>query len=129
MTMRFAWCLSGSLILAIAGCGESSDRLAFSGNVTVAGLPVTGAIRFIPVENGPMATTGIDNGRYQFTNVTGPLPGDYSVMIESLPATVKKGATAEIVIPQEWKVKRRIEAGVEFETDFSLEHVSETVAE
>ncbi len=129
MMMRFVGCLSGGLILVLAGCGESTNRLAFSGNVTVAGQPVTGAIRFSPVEAGPMAMTGIDNGKYQFTSETGPIPGDYDVVIESLPATVKKGATAEVVVPQEWKVTRRIEAGVEFETDFSLEPASETVAE
>ena len=106
------------VLSALAGCGESSGRIAFSGSVTAAGLPVTGEIRFSPVETGPMATTSIDNGVYQFTSENGPFPGDYDVIIESVPAAAKKGASAESVVPLEWKLTHHIDAGSQQDTNF-----------
>ena len=46
-----------------------------------------------------MATTSIDSGEYHFTSENGPLPGDHDVIIESVPAAAKKGASAEAVLP------------------------------
>jgi len=113
----------------VPGCGESSGRVAFSGSVTVSGLPVTGEIRFSPVETGPMATTSINKGEYHFTSENGPLPDDYDVIIECLPAAAKKGAFAESFVPLVWKLKRRIEAGTEIESNFFLDPMSVTESE
>ncbi|HRA87583.1 MAG TPA: hypothetical protein PK992_05935 [Planctomycetaceae bacterium] len=123
--LLMCWVLPFMLI----GCGESSGRVAFSGNVTVSGTPLTGEIRCLPDAKGPMATTKIDNGAYQFTSETGPLPGEYTVIIESVPAAAKKGATAEPVVPLEWKLTRRIEAGSKNEADFMLDPGAAIISE
>jgi hypothetical protein len=122
--VRFALFNCCLVLCAVPGCGDSSGRVAFSGNVTVSGLPVTGEIRFSPVEAGPMATTTIENGEYHFTSENGPLPGDYDVIIESVPAAAKKGATAESVVPLRWKLRRSINARSKFDSSFALEPMS-----
>jgi hypothetical protein len=127
--VRFHFIVCSGVIVGLIGCGESTGRMAFSGNVTVSGQPITGAIRYSPVDRGPMATASIENGKYRFTSETGPVPGDYDVIIESKPAIVKKGAAAEVITPQEWKVTRRVEAGSKIDADFSLEPVLESVAD
>jgi hypothetical protein len=127
--VRFALFICSFMLSAVPGCGDSSGRVAFSGSVTVSGVPVTGEIRFSPVETGPMATTSIDNGEYHFTPENGPLPGEYDVIIESVPAAAKKGASAESVVPLEWKLKRRIEAGTVIESNFSLDPMAATQSE
>jgi len=46
------------------------------------GIPVpSGSISFIPVEDGPAAATGIEAGRYEFSDEDGPLPGRHRVLI------------------------------------------------
>jgi len=127
--VRICLFMCGVVLSGVPGCGESSGRVEFSGNVTVSGTPLTGEIRFLPDAKGPMATTKIDNGAYQFTSETGPLPGEYTVIIESVPAAAKKGATAEPVIPLEWKLTRRIEAGSKNEADFMLDPSAAIVSE
>ena len=117
------------VLFLLVGCGESSGRVALSGNVTVSGTPLTGEIRFLPDAKGPMATTEIDNGEYRFTSETGPLPGDYTVIIESVSAAAKKGATAEPVVPLEWKLTRHVEAGSENESDFTLDPDAAIISE
>ena len=118
--MRFWWLLCFCLNMGLTGCGQPSDRLAFSGSVTVDDDPVTGSIRFAPIDKGPMAMTSISNGRYNFTPATGPVPGNYNVRIELMPAAGKKGAGAELVVPQSWTVPFRIEPDVKFNPDFPL---------
>ena len=127
--MRFALFMCGFVLSAVPGCGNSSGRVAFSGSVTVSGTPVTGEIQFLPVVKGPMATTMIDNGEYRFTSETGPLPGDDTVIIGSVPAAARKGATPEAVVPLEWKLTRRIEAGSKIGADFLLDPTSAIVSE
>jgi len=127
--VRICLFMCGVVLSAVPGCGDSSGRVAFSGSVTVSGTPVTGEIRFSPDGKGPMATTMIDNGEYQFTSETGPLPGDYTVIIESVPAAAKKGATAEAIVPLKWKLTRRIEAGLKIDADFLLDPTSAIVSE
>lgn len=117
------------LAFTAAGCAESSGRVALTGSVTVSDTPLTGEIRFLPDARGPMATTKIDNGAYQFTSETGPLPGEYTVIIESVPAAAKKGATAEPVVPLKWKLTRRIEASSKNESDFMLDPGAAIISE
>lgn len=121
--------MCGFLLSAVPGCCNSCGRVAFSGSVTVSGMPVTGEIRFSPDGKGPMATTMIDNGKYRFTSETAPLLGDYTVIIETVPAAAKKGATAEAVVPLEWKLTRRFEAGSKIDADFLLDPTSAIVSE
>ena len=118
---------SGALLTV--GCGESSDRVAFSGKVTVSSTPLTGEIRFLPMSKGPTAATEIDRGEYQFTSETGPLPGEYTVIIESVAAAAKKGAAAEAVVPLEWKLTRRIDVGSKIEADFLLDPADAIISE
>ena len=127
--MRICLFMCGFVLSAVSGCGDSSGRVAFFGSVTVSDTPVTGEIRFSPVGKGPMATTMIENGEYRFTSETGPLPGDYTVIIEAVPAAAKKGATAEAVIPLQWKLTRRIEAGSKIDADFLLDPTLAIVSE
>jgi hypothetical protein len=70
-----------------------------------------------------MAMTSISKGRYNFTPATGPLPGDYNVRIELMAAAGKKGAGAEVVVPQSWTVPLRIEPDFKFSPDFPLNSV------
>ncbi len=122
--MRLFLLISSVLISAVPGCGDSSGRVALSGTVTVSGIPVTGEIRFSPVTAGPMATTRIENGEYRFTSENGPLPSDYEVIIESVPAASKKGASAEAVLPLEWTLKRSVDARSRDDSDFLLDPLS-----
>lgn len=63
------------------------------------------------------------------TSEKGPLPGDHDVIIESVPAAAKKGATTEAVLPLEWKPKRRIDSISRNDADFLLEPMSGTESE
>ena len=117
-------------VSAVPGCGESAGRVAFSGSVIVSGFPVTGEIRFSPLETtGPMLANSINKGASHFISENGPVPGDYDVIIECLPAAATKAALAESVVPLVWKLKRRIEAGTELESDFFLDPMSATESE
>ena len=115
---RWQMCVLAMVLLV--GCGKSSGRVAFSGTVTHAGVPVTGTIRLTPSTTGPVATTSITGGAYRFTSETGPLPGVYTVMIETA-VQGQKGAAAAPVQPLMWRQTRTIDAKGGFETDFALE--------
>lgn len=77
--------LAGMALLVFAGCSAGQfDRLAVKGLVMQDAEPVErGSISFIPAEgsNGPSATAGITDGRYQFDKSNGPLAGHYKVVI------------------------------------------------
>lgn len=118
--MRFLWKFCFCLSIGLAGCGKSSERIAFSGHVSAAGELVHGTIRFVPVSHGPMAMTTVNKGEYSFTSATGPIPGDYNVTIEQMPSSANKGAGATVVTPRKWTVSRRIEGVGSFDRDFLL---------
>lgn len=72
----------------IVGCGggDSLERVAVSGSVTIAGEPVpNGVVRFRPVgeTQGPMANTMITNGRYEIPQDQGPVAGNYEVRVQA----------------------------------------------
>lgn len=98
------------LALTVAGCGEgdSLNRGAISGRVTLDGQPLeTGSISFWPTDGtqGPMATGPIAAGQYSLESKVGPVVGKHSVKIEAIRDTGKKNdggspITEQIVPPQ-----------------------------
>ncbi|MDO5577426.1 MAG: hypothetical protein Q4F84_10125 [Fibrobacter sp.] len=79
----------------IVGCsnGDKLKRVSVSGKVSVDGVTVeTGNITFTPKPGTecPLIGAEIKNGRYTFTNVNGPVPGEYLVTLYSQKATGKK---------------------------------------
>lgn len=60
-------CLSIALLAPLTGCGEKSDNVKVTGNVTVDGTPIeTGAITFLAEDNaGPTGGGVINNGKFE----------------------------------------------------------------
>ncbi|QDT53646.1 hypothetical protein Pan44_16690 [Caulifigura coniformis] len=83
---------AAGMVLAIlaSGCGgadpKSHARVAVSGTVTLDGQPLDNAvILFVPLPevNGPTASAGIVEGRFQLSAEAGPVAGKHRVQIES----------------------------------------------
>ena len=75
---------------AVPGCRGDTPvpRVAVFGTVQRAGVPVArGSISFLPEQGlrGPAANTVIRDGRYKFTESTGPSPGPHRVLIIMTP--------------------------------------------
>lgn len=80
--------LAASALVWCAGCGASTERIAVSGRVQVAGNALdNAAITFLPLSTtkAPAASTGVSRGRYQFTEQNGPIPGKYRVVVRLSP--------------------------------------------
>lgn len=77
------------LCLHGAGCrGELSPGQEFSGKVTVEGEPLRiGTLTLKPLgkEFGPKISIRIQNGKFHVPAEHGPWPGDFQVMIASIP--------------------------------------------
>lgn len=77
--------LTVSLALSAIGCrGVVEPRRALHGEVRVDSEQVgRGSISFFPQGKtvGPAATTAIVNGKYKFTEVNGPYPGEHRVLV------------------------------------------------
>jgi hypothetical protein len=70
----------------VAGCGgpESTiDRKAIFGKI-VGGEGRSGMLTFLPIDSsiGPAAMCDFEDGAYGFTEVDGPVPGEYNVTVE-----------------------------------------------
>jgi hypothetical protein len=68
----------------IPGCGDSGiPRQAVYGRIDGA-EGRSGLVSFVPRENtqGPAARASLVNGEYQFSRTDGPVPGDYTVIIQ-----------------------------------------------
>lgn len=118
----FLW---GMLSLFLAGCGEDTGRMPFSGKI--AGLQnFQGTISFRPVvsnTNLPVTSARIENGSYAFTRENGPFPGEYAVIIERH-VPLRKGASAQEVLPQRWRFQRTVpslDQRHEIRSDFTLD--------
>jgi hypothetical protein len=75
-----------AVVLAVAGCGPKSDRLAVSGNVSLNGTPLdNGTIRFTWIGSEKLATSGalIQSGAFFVPQEKGLLAGSYQVEINS----------------------------------------------
>lgn len=82
---KVAYWLTVVLIgVLIPGCGDSGiPRQAVYGHIAGA-EGRSGLVSFVPRENtqGPSARASLIDGEYQFTRADGPIPGDYTVIIQ-----------------------------------------------
>ena len=70
--------------MVISGCGDSGiPRQAVYGRIAGA-EGQSGLVSFVPRENthGPAARASLVNGEYHFSRTDGPVPGDYTVIIQ-----------------------------------------------
>jgi hypothetical protein len=68
----------------ISGCGDSGiPRQAVHGRIAGA-EGRSGLVSFVPRENtqGPAARASLIDGEYEFSRADGPVPGDYTVIIQ-----------------------------------------------
>ena len=109
------WKLSGllaaslpalGLLIALAGCGPDSGRLAISGTVELDGVPLDqGAIRLNSSGAGKLFASGamIQEGEFYIPQEKGLPPGTYLVEISapdtSAPLVVYRGAPGEPALP------------------------------
>jgi hypothetical protein len=87
-----------AILLACAGCGARGDglpRQPIDGSVTLDGQPLaTGFITFTPASGQPTQSGGvIKSGKFSVARDQGPVPGKYSVTINS--------ASMEVNLPPE----------------------------
>jgi hypothetical protein len=78
------WLAVFAAVGLISGCGDSGiPRQAVHGRITGA-EGRSGLVNFVPRENthGPAARASLVNGEYQFSRADGPVPGDYTVIIQ-----------------------------------------------
>jgi hypothetical protein len=85
-----SWFCSFALLVLVTltsvGCGGPDskwDRKAIHGKV-IGGEGRNGTVAFTPVDAsiGPAALNDFQDGAYQFTAENGPVPGEYSVLVE-----------------------------------------------
>jgi hypothetical protein len=85
VTARGSFVLVLLALVAQAGCGPQSDRLAVSGNVTLDGVALdSGSIRFTSL-GGQLISSGamIRGGAFNIPQEKGLLPGKYHLEINS----------------------------------------------
>lgn len=131
-----------SFFLVVAVCTSSAcgckratgpKRVALQGKVQRGGTPLPqGVIRFKLIGNGsgPAAATGIQDGRYQFDDRNGPLPGRYEVIIQAVvdskrslmqgprPANLGSSEARHVATP--WTFEIDIPAQSTFDLPFEL---------
>ncbi len=93
------WTLFAVLIaVSVVGCSGSDGlpRKAIRGEI-VGAEGRNGTLTLIPAEGakGPAATTAIEDGEYEFTKRTGPIPGNYV-------AIVRLGNVPNGLMPDAW---------------------------
>jgi hypothetical protein len=131
-------CASIIAILAIAGCGLSSDRLQVTGTVALDGVPLDeGSIRFTSASGEGLIASGatIQQGEYMVPQEKGLAPGTYRVEISapdtsgklvyppSVPGEPKLPPTAAERIPAEYnsKTSQTIEVSADGENHFEFD--------
>lgn len=78
------WLLAFALAAFVSGCGDSGiPRQAVHGQISGA-EGRSGLVCFVPDKNtqGPAARASLIDGEYQFSSSDGPVPGDYTVIIQ-----------------------------------------------
>ncbi|MGZ0168458.1 MAG: hypothetical protein ACKVHE_02780 [Planctomycetales bacterium] len=84
-TRTVSYWLSGLAVgTLISGCGDSGiPRQAVHGRIAGA-EGRSGLVSFVPRENtqGPAARASLIDGEYEFSRADGPVPGDYTVIIQ-----------------------------------------------
>ncbi|MEM9353116.1 MAG: hypothetical protein AAGA92_08890, partial [Planctomycetota bacterium] len=76
--------LAGCLLVGLAGCRDPTGRQQVTGTVTLDGDPLPeGRISLRPLATGPSAGGKIVEGQFEIDRTKGPLPGAYTVSIQS----------------------------------------------
>jgi hypothetical protein len=82
---RLCFALTGLLtaLALLSGCGSKVPRQPLSGTVSGVGSR-PGTVTFQPVEgvHAPAARAPLRNGRFEFDETDGPLPGTYRVRVD-----------------------------------------------
>jgi hypothetical protein len=122
--LRRRACLVVAVLLSLAGCGDTSNRLPLAGTVTWQGRPlVKGSILFVPTADhkGPKVGAPIVNGDYEINKDRGATPGTYRVEVRAdageyphaptdLPRP--KAPPPQLVIPAEYNRQSKLTAVV-----------------
>jgi hypothetical protein len=86
MKFRSLLIVLGLVLMAAAGCGDSSKRYGVSGTVTLKGVPLSdGVVTLVPMA-GDSPTQGsavVSGGKFEIPPEHGLLPGRYRVSISS----------------------------------------------
>ena len=113
------------VIVALAGCGESSNDVSVVGKVTYRGEPVNkGSVTFFPANGRPDSAALTDGGEFELQLV----PGQYTVTVNvgtDLPPGFKEGDPVpppSIVLPPEYTTRARskLTATVSKDSDESI---------
>src|SRR5262245_26079522 len=81
------------VVLSLSGCGETSNRGAVRGQVTVNGEPLElGDITFVSTGSAAVPSSGaaIVKGSYEISSEQGPMAGQYQVQIRAFRGTGRK---------------------------------------
>jgi len=123
-------------MFAASGCGNSGDRLAIGGKVTLKGAPLAnGTIEFTSEDRSKQSGGLIQNGVYDIQANQGLPPGTYIVRIQSAdegsapvageaPGPESLNSTAKETIPAEYNsnsgIRATIVAGKKNEHNFDI---------
>lgn len=109
--MRQRFCFWSLSLVMIVGCGGKAEprRVAVRGSVIVGDKLVPEAtVRFRPAPGNPapVAVTSISGGLYNFTNLDGPYPGQYTAVVNLERSSLSKMASDDPnapAPPTEWE--------------------------
>ena len=90
MYNKTVFLIASSVLVCIAGCGESDNRTEVSGEIRIAGQPLAnGSIAFHPTEgnSGPTAGARVTDGKYHIDRAKGVVPGKNLVKIRAIEKT------------------------------------------
>lgn len=125
-----------SLLLVLVGCRDSDGRQEVEGTILLDGSPLPeGRISLRPLAKGPTSGGRIVDGKFQIERGKGPLPGSYSVSIQSYSETGRmispesnpgmKVPEIKQTLPEQYNTKTELRMEVsgtgENEFDFQLE--------
>ncbi|HMO85772.1 MAG TPA: hypothetical protein PKC18_12730 [Lacipirellulaceae bacterium] len=114
-----------SCLFATPGCGNRTGRQEVSGTVTIDGQPLQrGEISLRPVEKGPSAAGRIQNGQFTLDSRKGPLPGAYTVTIESYEETGRMIALVDSPGTKVPELRQSIPARYNDQTELRIEVTS-----
>jgi hypothetical protein len=138
-------CVCAVLLAAsLAGCGQAGDTLpreAVSGTVTLDGQPLAhGVLQMVPTSQNEGTPCGalIEDGKFAIPRQQGPVPGDYTVTINSnqegaegrapagAPGPVSTAEHSKELIPPEYNTQSKLTAQVKAGAPNTLEFALKT---